>query len=409
MVEAGCSRLFSQSAFHFNLGNHILWVWLCPFPLRLFRRFESRIVLKYVKLILKIKLLPERDQEVLLLRTIKEANAVCNAISEVAWERKLFNQFRLHREVYHPFKASFNLSAQVLVRCIAKVADAYKRDKETKREFYKLGSIAYDSRILTYNGDAVSIWSVGGRLKMPFVSHNPKYLPYIKGEADLVYRKGKFYLYQTCDVPEEESGEVEEVIGVDFGQTDICTLSDGTNYSSEELKKVRKKYAEVRASVQAKGTKSSKKLLKRLGGRERRFVSINNHTISKQMVAKAKAEKRGIAIEDLSQIRKKAKPKTKVQKTELNRWSFGQLRKYLTYKARLGGVKLFVIPPAYTSRMCSDCLHMGERKGKRFSCKNCGNNSDADHNAARNIATWGQVVNCPEKSGMFSCAMHTQV
>jgi hypothetical protein len=59
----------------------------------------------------------------------------------------LFNQFRLHREVYHPFKASFNLSAQVLVRCIAKVADAYKRDKEIKRDFHKLGSIAYDSRV----------------------------------------------------------------------------------------------------------------------------------------------------------------------------------------------------------------------------------------------------------------------
>jgi hypothetical protein len=49
-----------------------------------------------------------------------------------------------------------------------------------------------------------------------------------------------------------------------------------------------------RYSSQSKGTNGSKKLLKRLSGRERRFVSINNHAISKQVVAKAKAENKEI-------------------------------------------------------------------------------------------------------------------
>ncbi len=360
-----------------------------------------------MKLALQIKLLPTQEQFTSLKNTLIEANTACNVISDTAWNKKLFNQFKLHREVYYPIKSSFNLSAQMVIRCISKVADSYKLDKKGKREFRILGAITYDARILSYTKDGVSLWSVDGRLKgIKFVCHNPNYLPYIKGEADLVFKKGKFYLFQTVEVPEEKVKDIEEFIGCDFGQADVCTLSDGTNFNSEQLKKVRKKYSKVRASVQSKGTKGAKKLLKRLSGRERRFVSINNHSIAKQIVEKAVRENKGIAVEDLSNIRKTAKPKSKALKTELNRWSFYQLRQYLTYKAQLKGVKLFVVPPAYTSQMCADCFWIGERKGKRFSCKHCGCVADADHNAARNISTWGEVVNSPEKSDMFSCALH---
>ena len=68
----------------------------------------------------------------------------------------------------------------------------------------------------------VSLWAIGGRIKIPFVCHNPNYLPYIKGEADLVYKKGKFYLFQTVDVPEEDVRDIEEFVGVDFGLVSIA-------------------------------------------------------------------------------------------------------------------------------------------------------------------------------------------
>lgn len=42
-----------------------------------------------MKLTLKIKLLPTDEQADLLLDTMKEANAVCNAISDVAWQEKI--------------------------------------------------------------------------------------------------------------------------------------------------------------------------------------------------------------------------------------------------------------------------------------------------------------------------------
>lgn len=359
-----------------------------------------------MKLTLKIKLLPDKEQFNALHDTLREANAACNEISKAAFEKRLFNQFKLHRELYYEIKGRFKLSSQIIVRCFGKVTDAYSVDKKVQRVFKPLGAIAYDERILSYKNNTVSIWTVKGRLKgLKFVCHNQKYIPYIKGEADLVFKKGKFYLFQTVEVPEEKISDIEEFIGVDFGQTDIAVLSDGSNYNSAQLKKVRKKYSKVRASVQSKGTKSAKRLLKRLSGRERRFVSINNHSISKQIVAKAKTEQKGIAIEDLTGIRKTAKPKSRAQKTELNRWSFYQLRQFLTYKATLNGVKLIAVPPRYTSQTCNNCLHIGERNGKHFSCKNCNNKTDADHNAALNIAAWGCTINHPESSTMC-CYLH---
>lgn len=170
-----------------------------------------------MKLTLQIKLLPTQEQFTSLKNTLIEANTACNAISDTAWNKKLFNQFKLHREVYHPIKSSFNLSAQMVVRCISKVCDAYKLDRKVKREFRPLGAITYDARILSYTNDGVSLWSVDGRLKgIKFVCHNQKYIPYIKGEADLVFKKGKFYLFQTVEVPEEDVKDVESFIGCHF-------------------------------------------------------------------------------------------------------------------------------------------------------------------------------------------------
>ena len=77
-----------------------------------------------MKLTLKIKLLPTAEQAELLLETIRETNTVCNAISDVAWSKRIFNNFKLHHEVYHVYKSTFKLSSQMLVRSVAKVADA---------------------------------------------------------------------------------------------------------------------------------------------------------------------------------------------------------------------------------------------------------------------------------------------
>jgi len=362
-----------------------------------------------MKLTLKIKLLPNKEQFDSLKNTVSEANKACNNISKTAFTKKLYNNFKLHKEVYYSTKEQFNLSAQMVVRCISKVADAYKLDKKVQREFRPLGAITYDSRILTYKTtDTLSIWCIGGRQNIPFICHNTNYLPYIQGEADLVFKNGNFYIFQTVEVPEEPIKNIEEFIGCDFGLTDIVVTSDGIKHSAEGLNNYREKKQRIRSSVQSKGTKSSKRLLKRLSGREKTTATIQNHTIAKSIVKSAKEQGKGISIEDLTGIRFTSKRRNKTFRTKLGKWNFGQLRSHLTYKSLLSGVKLIVVEPRYTSQTCSCCLHIGKRTNKVFKCTNPNckvDVIDADFNAAQNISLLGASVNKPESSTMY-CSLH---
>lgn len=345
---------------------------------------------------LQIKLLPNDVQAKSILDTIKKSNTVCNEISEIAWKEKEFNQYRLHNKVYHPIKGTSGLSAQMIVRCICKVADSYKLDKKAKRTFKPLGSIAYDARILSYKENSVSIWSVDSRLKIPFVCYRPDWIPHIKGEADLITRRGKFFLLQTVEIPEDEIKDVEEFLGVDFGLVNIATMSDGEIMSGKPLKTYREKRQKVRSSLQSKGTKGCKKVLKRLSGKERRTSSIVNHTIAKRIVAKAVKENKGIALEQLKGIRNSAKKKKKKFRSKVGKWNFYDLRQKIEYKAKRVGVPVTLINPAYTSQECSQCHKIGSRNGESFKCPHCGYEAHADVNAARNIS--GRAVNHAEKS-----------
>jgi len=360
-------------------------------------------------LTLKIKLLPTVEQFDLLKETLIESNKSRNFISSIAFSKKVFNQFKLHKECYYTAREKFNLSAQIIVRNIASVNDSYKIDKKKVRKFKPLSSISYDSRILTYNKVSVSIWAIGGRVNIPFVCHNEKYLPHIKGETHLVFKKGKFYLAQAIEVPTEKINEVSDFIGVDFGLTDIAVTSDGKKHSAEWLNNYRSKKIKVRSSIQCKGTRSSKRLLKRLSGREKTTATIINHTISKSIVSAAKDQSKGVSIEDLTGIRFNSQKRNKTFKTKLGRWNFSQLRAFITYKSELAGVKLVVIDPRFTSQTCSECKHIGKRTNKVFQCVNTNckvDKVDADFNAAQNISLLGASINKPERCNMYSCSVH---
>ena len=128
-----------------------------------------------MKLIAQVKLTPTPEQHAALLATLAEANAACDTISAAAWQRNEFRRLPLQKLVYHDIKDSFRLGAQILVRCIAKVADAYKLDRKTQRTFQPHGALAFDDRNLTWYTDkgAVSIWTLAGR----------QYIPYQRGRA----------------------------------------------------------------------------------------------------------------------------------------------------------------------------------------------------------------------------------
>ena len=350
-----------------------------------------------MKLVANIKLQPTPGQAQALLDTMEQANAACNYISQVAWDSQTFGQFNLHKLTYHNVRERFPLTAQVVVRCNAKVADAYKLDRKTKREFRPHGSIAYDDRILRYYPDQVSIWTTAGRMKVPFLTgeRQRELLKTRKGETDLVYHNGSFFLNAVCEVDEPPTGDPKDFLGVDLGIVNIAVDSDGESFSGGHLNGLRKRHRKLRATLQKKGTKSAKRLLKKRKRKEGRFARNINHTIAKRLVAKAKRTGRGIALEDLKDIRSRIRAR-RPQRSKLSSWAFNQLGQFVSYKARMAGVKVVFVDPRNTSRTCPVCGNIDKLNRPNqaiFSCTRCGFAGLADAIAAENIRR--VVVNQP--------------
>lgn len=348
-----------------------------------------------MKLTVQLKLLPSREQSGALLETMEAFNAACNELAVIAFSYRCANKVELQKIAYRQIRDDFGLSAQMTVRAIAKVVEAYKRDRKMRPMFRPHGAIVYDERILSWKGpDRVSILTLGGREIMPWVvgAYQKGWLDRVRGQADLVARDGKFFLYLTIDVGDAEPVEVEDFLGIDLGLKNIAVDSDGDTYSGAHNANLRKRHHRLRRKLQKKGTKSAKRLLRARRRKETRYARDLNHRISKALVRKAFDTGRGIAVEDLTHIRSRTTVR-KPQRRAHSSWAFAQLRAFLTYKSARAGIPIVAVDPRYTSQTCPCCGSIDRRNRPNrdeFRCLGCGHAAPADIAAAENIARLGR-------------------
>ena len=365
-----------------------------------------------MRLTVKLKLTPNKVEQSALLETLSLCNKLANQVSVIAFEEKIQQKIKLQKRSYSELREK-GLAAQAAIHTIRKIANAYTTQQGLIRngaltgkrkakalshpvKFREGAAQAFDDRNLSYNLDqkTVSIWTINGRLKnIPFecsaeqlnVLRNSR-----RGESDLMHENGIFYLTAGVEIPEEPLFTVTDYLAFDSGIVNIATTSDGDNWSGGAVTLRRKKNRKLRAKLQAKGTKSAKRLLKKRSKKESRFVRDVNHVISKKIVERAKRTERGIAFENLKHIRDRARL-SKPQRTELNNWAFAQLFAFVTYKARLAGVPVKIVDPAYSSQLCPSCGTIGKNNRPNrdtFSCASCELSGPADLIAAQNIRTF---------------------
>jgi len=157
-----------------------------------------------------LRLAPSPEQHSALLDTTHAFNDACNSIAETAFENRLANKFKLQKLVYADVRKRFKLSSQLAIRAISKTAEAYKRDKSIKVSFRREGAITFDERVMSFKGlGEVSLLTLQGRVLVPFRMgrYQESRLDQIKGQADLLYRNGLFFLAVTLDVPTPEPFE----------------------------------------------------------------------------------------------------------------------------------------------------------------------------------------------------------
>ncbi|MFU8872757.1 RNA-guided endonuclease InsQ/TnpB family protein [Micromonospora sp. SL4-19] len=369
-----------------------------------------------MKIVVQVRLHPDAAQEAALRATLDLCNEAANLASTEAFRRRIFAKQALQRLTYGHLK-DLGLSAQPAIHVARKVAGAYATLKANIRAGHlgEPGSkrrVKAESKPIRFRADAaqpfddrclswriadrtVSIWAVGGRLnRVRYGCSEQQFATLVahrKGESDLVHRDGKWYLHATCVIPDVEVEEPDGFLGVDLGIANIATTNSGTRHSGKGLSRVRHRNQRLRTKLQAKGTKSAKRLLKVRRRKEARFTADTNHRIAKQIVTEAKRTGRGIALENLTGIRDRVRLR-RPQRVTLHSWAFHQLGQFIAYKAARAGVALVRVDPAYTSQGCSACGHASRQNRPNqstFRCTSCGFAEHADVNAARNIAARG--------------------
>lgn len=336
---------------------------------------------------------------------MREFSKACNLISLVASEQKLHRRYDIHHATYKQVREQTSLPSQHVINAIAKVAEAFTRDRKKQHKFKQTSSVRFDARTLTFKRafheatlTVCPKGRVSGELQMP-TSMRVKLWEWKIGSADLILRNGEFYLHIVVGTEAPEPNEPLSSLGVDLGVKRIAVTSDNAFHTARFVRHKKRRLQQIRSSLQSNGSRGSKRVLRQVSGREARFISDVNHCISKHIVEQARATNQRIVLEELTGIVARA---DRWMFKYLHGWSFAQLRSFIEYKALAAGVECVTVDPRCTSIGCSRCLHIGSRPNQStFTCGNCGLRLNADLNAARGIARRYDLL----AMGRYFCAL----
>jgi putative transposase len=182
----------------------------------------------------------------------------------------------------------------------------------------------------------------------------------------------------------------EAVVGVDLGVSALATLSTGETIEGPKAHKAllgRLRRANKALSRKRRGSANFRKAKARLARLHTRIASIRRDATHKLTTRLAKTY-RAIGIEDLN-VRGMAANRCLAR--SIMDGGFFELRRQLTYKAKLYGARVVVAGRWYpSSKTCSCCgvvkstLALSQRM---FGCDDCGFEAGRDHNAALNLAS----------------------
>jgi IS605 OrfB family transposase len=357
--------------------------------------------------VLKIKLRTLNRAKAARLELLVDEFTACVCFH---WERIAILQTtdatEIHRDCYHQARDLFpDLPASTLQQARDKARAAYrgylnrkKHDRRTQpptfRRSLPLRLAVENLKVLPDDG-MVRVSTTGGFLWLPIIVP-PCFLRRIcrpHAVSELVRRGKDWYLMLAVKVEDVPSPEGERpLFGVDLGLANVAVLAGpGVSkfFDGKPLRYVRGRGFRYRQALQQKRKTD---MVRRSKGRETRWVSNENHRISRAIVDIVAGVQGVLRVERLKGIRERCQHATAKTRRMLHSWPFAQLLDFIKYKARLAGVEVIEIDPRKTSQTCSCCGHCERGNRPRqavFRCKACGYTIHADLNAARVIAAGG--------------------
>ena len=336
---------------------------------------------------IKLKVDGSRKADPMVVNWLKAANWLSN----IVFKTKEMNSNRLSNAYYERLRR-FGLTSQLACSLCKTVTATYKTAKENKR--WVLATYRKPVMPVVWRRDfarskrGVTLWNE----VLDIVDSRP--LPCVGWKDSKLKRVGsQWYLILAYEVEVPEPKPFGCVVGVDSGVKRMFTATNSRDsrtffYRGGVLNHRRCCIRRTRASVQSVGTRSARRLLRRLSGNEAAVTGHLLHVASKALVGYAVAVgARRIVMEDLENIRDSSLSKGKDLRSKLHRWPYADGTFKVRYKAEAVGIEFELVSPKNTSRGCCKCGYVSasNRKGLAFSCQKCGHREDADRHASRNI------------------------
>lgn len=390
---------------------------------------------------MKLHIHPDEAGVALLKELTVKYSCACNYVSEYVFDHGfILNFMELQKALYNDVRRECGLKSQFTISSLKTVTARYKTIRtQLAKKPYKYqngnGDWQFIPRTLEWltkpvsfrrpqadlvrgrdysfvNGASgeklLSLNTLGGRIKVTFDIPDcfEEYFDgsWSFGTGKIVSLLGEWYFHipvtKTTD-KELTPDNVKHVVGLDRGLRFIVTgYDEGGNttfISGKDVMAKRDRFQKVRDELQAKGTKSAKRALKRISGRENRWISDVNHQISKTLVDRYGSGTL-FAVEDLADVsfsEENLSNRTKKQRKDLRTWSFYQLEQFLTYKAEAVGSEVLEVKPDYTSQRCPKCGRIlkanRHHEIHEYICDCCGYRSNDDRVGAMNIQLLGTM------------------
>lgn len=349
---------------------------------------------------------PDKDLE----RTLEAFREVQQALSEPCYhDGKPLGALALQREMYHTVKGVLN--AQMTISAIRLVAGAYASAKANKKPatrpflFKKaraLFLVGKRGRDADFRKDGtLSLWTVAGRKHLTYCIPEDFTTLFARAQEidslTVILREGKLIgrVTLTLEVPEPagilpvgiDLGETNALVAVDPGGRTLFVSGKAVKVKNRRTAKTRARlqFKHATRKAQHKDSRSVRRLLKRLGRKQRHRTRTFAQQTAKQLVAFAPPNA-VLVFEDLHLPKpQKGKIRGAALRRRLSLWQHGLIREAVTNKAQEHGISVAKVDPRYTSKNCSRCGLRGKRRRHSFICPSCGFTEHADINAAHNI------------------------
>lgn len=346
-----------------------------------------------MKLVIQVKILPTEWQTRLLDETGKQYISLVNDILNCAIAcdgMPKLSSAKLKVPLPSAIKDQCRLDAKSIYNKVTKPGSKHKGKFPTLRK----PVIVWNNQNYTVGKDYIAmpffVEDKSRRVKIAALVPDEAFelLSTSKRGTLRITKKGNKYIAQVAyEKAEAPLIGGQTVMGVDLGikcPAVSVTSNNKTKFygNGRQNKFVRRRYAKHRKKL---GEAKKQKAISKSRNKEQRWMTDQDHKTSRAIVDEAiKQNISTIKLESLSGIRKATRTSRK-NNHSLHNWSFYRMATFIEYKARLAGINIVYVNPAYTSQTCPQCGERHHAKDRLYVCPKCGYRDHRDRVGALNI------------------------